>query len=165
MKLTFMALLSLFSCCVAAETVGYRAEIVYFKAVPAKEKEANVHYEDGYLIVKDGYILKSGDYATIKDQPVDQLINYSGKIITPGFVDTHVHYPQITMISEYGKQLNGWLNTYTFPTEIKFRNHHYAQQQASEFLDQLVNNGTTTALVFATSSPASVDAFFEQAIK
>lgn len=57
MKLTFMALLSLFSCCVAAETVGYRAEIVYFKADPAKEKEANVHYEDGYLIVKDGYIL------------------------------------------------------------------------------------------------------------
>lgn len=165
MKLTFMALLSLFSCCVAAETVGYRAEIVYFKADPAKEKEATVHYKDGYLIVKDGYVLRSGDYATIKDQPVDQLINYSGKIITPGFVDTHVHYPQITMISEYGEQLIGWLTTYTFPTEIKYSNHPYASQEASIFLDQLVKNGTTTALVFATSSSVSVDAFFEQALK
>jgi len=93
------------------------------------------------------------------------MIDYSGKIITPGFVDTHVHYPQITMISEYGEQLIGWLNTYTFPTEIKYSNHAYASQEASVFLDQLVKNGTTTALVFATRSPVSVDAFFEQALK
>ncbi|MFL6616189.1 MAG: hypothetical protein ACJ8LD_21070 [Pantoea agglomerans] len=66
------------------------------------------------------------------------MIDYSGKIITPGFVDTHVHYPQITMISEYGEQLIGWLNTYTFPTEIKYSNHAYASQEASVFLDQLV---------------------------
>ncbi|WP_419962955.1 guanine deaminase [Pantoea vagans] len=165
MKLKFITLLCLLSFGAAAETVGYRAEIVYFNADPAKEKHASIHYKDGYLIVKDGYILKSGDYATLKNQPVDNVIDYSGKIITPGFVDTHVHYPQITMISEYGEQLIGWLNTYTFPTEIKYSNHHYASQEASEFLDQLVNNGTTTALVFATSSPVSVDAFFEQALK
>jgi len=93
------------------------------------------------------------------------MIDYSGKIITSGLVDTHVHYLQITMISEYGEQLIGWLNTYTFPTEIKYSNHAYASQEASVFLDQLVKNGTTTALVFATRSPVSVYAFFEQALK
>lgn len=165
MKLEFIALLSLFSFCAAAETVGYRAEIIYFKADPAKDKEAAAHYKGSYLIVKYVYILNSGDYTTLKDQPVDSMIDYSGKIITPGLVDTHVHYPQITMISEYGEQLIGWLNTYTFPTEIKYSNHAYASQEASVFLDQLVKNGTTTALVFATRSPVSVDAFFEQALK
>lgn len=69
------------------------------------------------------------------------------------------------MISEYGELLIGWLTTYTFPTEIKYSNHPYASQEASVFLDQLVKNGTTTALVFATSSSVSVDAFFEQALK
>lgn len=93
MKLKFMALLGLYSCYAAAETVGCRAEIAYFNADPAKEKDAVVHYKDGYLIVKDGYIEKSGDYSTLKNQPVDIMIDYSGKIITPGFVDTHVHYP------------------------------------------------------------------------
>jgi len=165
MNIKLVALLCLCSFGAAAETVGYRAEILYFKADPAKEKDASVHYKDGYLIIKDGYILKSGHYATLKDQPVDSMIDYRGKIITPGFIDTHVHYPQITMISEYGEQLIGWLNTYTFPTEIKYSNHPYASQKASVFLDQLVENGTTTALVFATSSPVSVDAFFEQALK
>lgn len=165
MKPKFVALLCLFSFCSAADTVGYRGDILYFKGDPAKDSEATVYIKDGYLIVKDGRVVKSGEYISLKDQPVDNTVDYSGKIITAGFVDTHVHYPQITMISEYGEQLIGWLNTYTFPTEIKYKNHHYASQEAAEFLDQLINNGTTTALVFATSSPVSVDAFFEQALK
>lgn len=160
-----IALLCFFSVSALADTVGYRGEILYFTANPAKEKNALVHYKDGYLIVKDGYVVKAGNYKNLQDTPVDSAVDYSGKIITPGFIDTHVHYPQITMISEYGEQLIGWLNTYTFPTEIKYSNHSYASKEAGQFLDQLINNGTTTALVFATSSPVSVDAFFEQALK
>jgi guanine deaminase len=148
-----------------ANSTGYRAEILYFTADPAIEKDALVYYKNGYLIVKDGYIVKSGDYDKLKDISVDNIVDYSGKIITPGFVDTHVHYPQLTMISEYGEQLISWLKTYTFPTEIKYSNHRYSSEKAGFFLDQLINNGTTTALVFATSSPVSVDAFFEQAQK
>lgn len=159
------AILLLTSPIVSAETTGYRGEILFFTGNPAKDKSAIAHYKDGYLIVKDGHIEKAGEYNILKDIKVDGIVDYQGKIITPGFVDTHVHYPQIPMISEYGEQLIGWLNTYTFPTEIKYKDHKYASQEAGIFLDQLINNGTTTALVFATSSPVSVDAFFEQTLK
>lgn len=159
------AILLLTSPVVSAETTGYRGEILFFTGDPAKDKSAIVHYKDGYLIVKDGHIEKAGEYNTLKGIKVDDIVDYQGKIITPGFVDTHVHYPQLPMISEYGEQLIGWLNTYTFPTEIKYKDHKYASQEAGVFLDQLINNGTTTALVFATSSPVSVDAFFEQTLK
>lgn len=164
MNCKYLALFCLLSFCVLADTAGYRAEIIYLKANPAKEKNTVIHYKDGYLIVKDGYIIKSGNYSSLKDFPVDNINDYRGKIIVPGFVDTHVHYPQLTMIGEYGEQLIGWLNNYTFSTEIKYSNHKYASKKAAVFLDQLINNGTTTALVFSTSSPISVDAFFEQAL-
>ncbi|EMQ2878929.1 guanine deaminase [Vibrio navarrensis] len=158
-------LLLLISPIISAETTGYRGEILFFTGDPAKDKNATVHYKDGYLIVKDGHIEHVGEYNAIKDIKVDYLVDYHGRIITPGFIDTHVHYPQITMIGEYGNQLIGWLNTYIFPNEIKYKDHKYASQKAGIFLDQLINNGTTTALVFSTSSPVSADAFFEQTFK
>lgn len=163
MKYKYLILFLAISCGVLADTVGYRAEILYLTANPAKEKNAVVYYKEGYLIVKDGYIINSGDYSKLKDIHVDSIVDYRGKIITPGFVDTHVHYPQLKIIGEYGEQLIGWLNTYTFPAEIKYSDYGYASKVAGDFLDELINNGTTTALVFATSSPVSVDAFFEQA--
>ncbi|BFT84034.1 guanine deaminase [Enterobacter ludwigii] len=165
MNYKLCTILLLTSPIVSAETTGYRGEILFFTGDPAKDKSAIAYYKDGYLIVKDGHIEKAGEYNTLKDIKVDDTIDYQGKIITPGFVDTHVHYPQIPMISEYGEQLIGWLNTYTFPTEIKYKDHKYASQEAGIFLEQLISNGTTTALVFATSSPISVDAFFEQTLK
>ena len=149
----------------SAGTTGYRGEVLYFTGDPDKNKNAIVYYKDGYLIVKDGYIKKVGEYNYLKNIKVDDIVDYQRKIITPGFVDTHIHYPQMSMISEYGEQLIGWLNIYTFPTEIKYNDYQYASQKAEIFIDQLINHGTTTALVFATSSLASVDAFFEQSLK
>ncbi|MGC6388510.1 amidohydrolase family protein [Ewingella sp. S1.OA.A_B6] len=111
------------------------------------------------------YIINVGSYKELDRKCLDKFIDYQGKIITPGFVDTHVHYPQLEMTSEYGEQLIGWLNAYTFLTEMKFSNYGYASEISSDFLNQLIKNGTTTALVFATSSPVSVNAFFEQALK
>ena len=88
------------------------------------------------------------------------MTNHGGKILLPGFIDAHVHYPQVDVIASYGSQLLDWLNRYTFPAEIKFADRAHADAMAEFFLDRLVENGTTTASVFCTVHPQSVDAFF-----
>ena len=82
------------------------------------------------------------------------------RILVPGFVDTHVHYPQVDVIASYGAQLLDWLNRYTFPAELAFAERAHADVAAEFFLDRLLENGTTTAAVFCTVHPQSVDAFF-----
>ena len=120
---------------------------------------------DGLLVIRDGHIAALGPYdqlqASVADLP---LADYSDHLILPGFIDTHIHYPQMGMMAAYGEQLLPWLERYTFPTERKFQDKAYADQVAALFLDELLKNGTTTALVFAAVFPASVDAFFEAAI-
>ena len=106
-------------------------------------------------------------YSDVKNYlPSDIRIKHKPEyLLIPGFVDTHVHYPQLEMIGAYGTQLLDWLNRYTFPVELKYRDYEYASKQAVQFLDQLLANGTTTALVFATSSVNSVDAFFAESLR
>ncbi|PWF33724.1 guanine deaminase, partial [Yersinia pestis] len=81
----------------------------------------------------------------------------------PGFIDTHIHFPQTEMVGAYGEQLLEWLNTYTFPTEIQFQDASYSEKIAEFFVQELLKNGTTTALVFCTVHPESVDALFNAA--
>ena len=119
-------------------------------------------YDDGLLVLRDGRIVAVGDYATLAPTlpaglPVD---HHPGCLIVPGFVDTHVHYPQLGMIGAYGEQLLGWLERYTFPTEAAFANPAHAAAVAERFLRELLRNGTTTAAVYCTVHPQSVDAFF-----
>lgn len=119
---------------------------------------------DGLLIIENGKVVEIGAYDYLHDKYADvSVMAYSNKLIMPGFIDTHIHYPQSEIIAAYGEQLLEWLNKYTFPTEEKFKDKAYAQKIASLFLDELIKNGTTTALVFATVYPQSVDAFFEEA--
>jgi guanine deaminase len=128
------------------------------------EPESVRYMADGLLVVADGAIVAFGTYADLSEQYADVPVTaYPGKLIMPGFIDVHVHFPQLEMIAAYGTQLLEWLNTYTFPTEQKFGDKAYAQKIASLFLDEMLRNGTTTALVFATVHPESVDAFFEEA--
>ena len=94
-----------------------------------------------------------------------ELHDYSGKLIMPGFIDTHTHYPQTDMIASYGAQLLDWLEKYTFPTERQFSNRNIAEGVAEFFCDELLRNGTTTSAVFATIHPESVDAIFSAAQK
>jgi guanine deaminase len=128
------------------------------------ELESVRYIADGLLVIVNGAIAAFGAYADLHPQYADvPVTTYPGKLMMPGFIDTHVHFPQLEMIAAYGEQLLEWLNQYTFPTEEKFKNKAYAQKIASLFLDELLKNGTTTALVFATVHPQSVDAFFEEA--
>ncbi|GAF52234.1 LOW QUALITY PROTEIN: guanine deaminase [Psychrobacter sp. JCM 18900] len=127
---------------------------------------------DGALVVDDvtGCIVEYGHNETISakytntSEQVDHLVvkvhDYRDKLIMPGFIDTHVHYPQIDMIAAYGEQLLDWLNNYTFVTEANFGDPKVAHDTAQFFLNQLLANGTTSAMVFSTSHPESVNAFF-----
>lgn len=149
-----------------AETIGYRGEVLYFTDNPAKSSDAYRFYKNGVLYVDNGKVLEAGDYDKLKlNYQKAKIVDYSGKLIIPGMIDTHVHYPQAEMVAAYGDQLLDWLNNYTFPTERNFSNPAHAKGVANSFLDQLVANGTTTALVFSTVSPVSVDAFFEASEK
>ncbi|MBE9146712.1 guanine deaminase [Planktothrix mougeotii] len=144
----------------------FRSSFLDFIADPFYESEENsVRYiPDGLLVVEAGIIKDFDHYNTLKEKYQGFTItHYPDLLIMPGFIDTHIHFPQTEMIASYGKQLLDWLNQYTFPTERKFSSREYAQKIAAFFLDELLKNGTTTALVFATVFPQSVEAFFEEA--
>lgn len=129
-----------------------------------EELESARYIPDGLLILENGQIKELGEYEQLKDKYAAVPITvYPDCLIMPGFIDTHIHFPQTEMIAAYGEQLLEWLNKYTFPVEGKFKDKDYAQKIASIFLDELIKNGTTTALVFAAVFPESVEAFFEEA--
>ena len=132
----------------------------------ASDIDQAVRYiEDGLLISHEGKISWFGTWEEGQSQlNADMNVqHYPDQLIVPGFIDTHIHFPQSEMIGAYGEQLLEWLNTYTFPTEIQFENKAYADKIAQFFVNELLKNGTTTALVFCTVHPQSVDALFEVA--
>jgi len=121
---------------------------------------------DGLLAVENGKILDFGNYSQIIGRYSQiPVAHYPGRLILPGFIDAHVHYPQMSVIASYGEHLLEWLDRYVYPTEEKFHDYDYARQIASLFLDELLSNGITTAAVFCTVHPQSVDAFFEESLK
>lgn len=123
------------------------------------------YIEDGVLIAEQGKIRWFGNWDDAQAYlPANvEIQHYPEQLIIPGMIDTHIHFPQTEMVGAYGEQLLSWLNTYTFPTEIQFKDKVYAQQIANFFVQELLKNGTTTALVFCTVHPESVDALFEAA--
>jgi len=150
---------------------AFRASIVHCRSDRggASEKGSEPfeleYFDDGLLIVEDGVVLEAGDASTLLPQLGEAALvtDYSGKIIVPGFIDCHVHYPQLDIIASYGEQLLDWLNRYAFPVEAEFSDEAHAHEVAGVFLDELLVNGTTTALVFGTVHPHSADAIFEAA--
>ena len=142
----------------------FRGELLHFLADPDKValKDSYQYIEDGLLIIEDGVVVKIGDTKELLPE-LDKNIpitHYENSLIMPGFIDTHVHYPQTEMIASYGEQLLEWLENYTFPFEKQFSDFEHAKGVAEFFLTQLLAAGTTTALVFGTVHKESVDAFF-----
>ena len=141
---------------------AYRASLLHFHADPALVEPAHAWHQDGLLLVADGKVQAAGDYASLFPTlpPGTPLLDYRGKVILPGFIDTHLHFPQTDMIASPAPGLLPWLETYTFPTERQFDDPVHARQVAEFFLDELLRCGTTTAMVYCTVHPQSVDAFF-----
>ena len=144
-----------------------RGSFLHFLDDPDERDDACEYIEDGLLILKQGRVTALGEAHVWLDRLPDgaELDDYSGKLIMPGFFDTHTHYPQTDIIASYGSQLLEWLEKYTFPTERQFNDRGFADSVAEFFCDELLRNGTTTSAVFATIHPESVDAIFSAAQK
>jgi len=128
--------------------------------------EDDSHYlwcEDGFLSVSDGRVTGVGLWHGRPDSG-DEVVDLGRtKMIVPGFVDTHLHAPQLEMIGSYGGHLLEWLNRYTFPTEMKFSDPAHARDIATGLYEQLLSNGTTTALIFSTIHAEATEIFFDEA--
>jgi guanine deaminase len=149
-------------------TQAYRARLLHFLADPASTPDgeaARAWFEDGLLVVDagTGRVRAAGDYTALAPGlPPDAVVHdLRGKLIVPGFIDTHLHFPQTDMIASPAPGLLPWLDTYTFPTERRFDDPIHARAVAEFFLDELLRNGTTTALVYCTVHASSADALFE----
>ncbi len=118
----------------------------------------------GAVLISDGKIAAIGNRDQLRAQnPQAEMTNYGNALISAGFIDAHVHYPQTGMIASWGKQLIDWLNTYAFPEEMQFEDAEVANEVASTYFDLALSNGTTSMCSFCTIHPESVDAYFTQA--
>jgi guanine deaminase len=118
----------------------------------------------GAVVLLGGEIIDTGTAdAMRKVYPQAAITDHGNCLISPGFIDPHVHYPQTAIIASWGKRLIDWLNTYTFPEEMRFADPAYAAEIAARYFDLTLANGTTTVCSYATIQPASVDAFFDAA--
>jgi guanine deaminase len=146
---------------------AFRASLFHLLGDPGPDNDPSAaqFIDDALLVVRDGRVAALGDFAALAPSlppgtPVEDL---RGKWIVPGFVDTHVHYAQTDVIASPGEQLLQWLERYTFPEEGRFGDAGHAAEVAGFFLDELLRNGTTTAMVFPTVHKTSVDALFAAA--
>ena len=116
------------------------------------------------VVVDQGRIAAVGSATSLRATfPQARVTDYGQHLISAGFVDAHVHYPQTAIIASWGKRLIDWLNQYTFPEEMRFADPAYAAEVAARYFDLALAHGTTSMCSYATIHPASVDAFFEQA--
>ncbi len=144
---------------------AFRAELLSVPDDPA-HGGIPVHHPDGLMVVEDGLVIAFGAFADLDDRFTDVPVeHFPGGLIVPGFVDAHVHYPQTDRIAVHGEQLLQWLDRHIFPEERRFADRAHADGVAAFFLDELLRNGTTSALVFATVHATSVDALFEAALE
>ena len=123
------------------------------------------YFEDGVVFVRGGKVVDAGDYAEIsKLAGADvEVADHRPNLVLPGLIDTHLHFPQTQAIASYGAQLLEWLNTYIFVEEQKFAKEAHAAAVADRFMDELLSNGTTTAVAYCSVHPESVDAYFTAA--
>jgi len=146
-----------------------RGEILHCLADPAEvgDSSSYEYFQDGLMVIKSGLVEAIGPAEEMLSKlPTDASVTqYTNGLIVPGFIDCHLHYPQTDIIASYGEQLLEWLENYTFPIEREFDDSDKASDVARFFFDELMRNGTTSALVFGTVHKQSVDAFFTAAKK
>jgi guanine deaminase len=122
--------------------------------------------KDGLLVVTDGLIADFGSFADVSKRHANlQITHLQDRLILPGFIDGHIHFPQVRVMGAYGNQLLDWLQTWIFPEELKYSDRDYARTAATHFFDALLAGGTTTCLAFTTSSPVSTEEFFDEAAR
>lgn len=150
-------------------TTLIRGRLLSFNRAPqAIDDSAAYSYEsDGALLIGDGVIKACGPYTIVKGAAPEGVteIDHRPHLIMPGFIDTHLHFPQMQVMASYAGNLLEWLNTYTFPEECRFVETAHAERIAIHFFDEMIRHGTTTATAYCSVHKASADAFFAESLK
>lgn len=133
---------------------------------PGHEDRAARFVGDGLLVVRDGIIEDFGNFADLSERHAGLPVTHiEDRLILPGFIDGHIHFPQLRVLGAFGNQLLEWMRSWIFPEELKYKDRTYARTAAGHFFDALLAGGTTTAMAFTTSSPVSTEEFFEEATR
>ena len=149
-------------------TTVHRGHIFHIAGAPlVTEAAANLaHYPDGALVVSDAGIIEfCGGWADLPAEHAGAtVVDHHGAFLLPGFVDTHMHFPQVWCGDSYGGgQLLEWLNNCIFPSESKFEDEAYAKKAAVEWVDRMITAGSTNGLIFGSAFPHAEDFLFEEA--
>lgn len=144
---------------------AWRGALLRFTADPGAQDSGYEYFPDGLMLVDDGRVAAFGPAGILlrdipREVPVEDC---RGCLLLPGFIDTHIHFPQLDVIGSGGRQLLDWLETHTFPAERRYADTAYAAAAAEVFLDELLAHGTTTAMVYCTVHMGATDAFFAAA--
>ena len=140
-------------------------QVLSFSGDPFHDGTSAARHETyGAVLVENGIIADVGPADTLRTRhPQARIHDYGRALISAGFIDAHVHYPQTAIIASWGKRLIDWLNDYTFPEEMRFADPAYATEVAGRYMDLALAHGTTSMCSYATIHPTSVDAFFTAA--
>ncbi|MEH6717627.1 MAG: guanine deaminase [Aurantimonas endophytica] len=148
-------------------SIAIRGRLLSFDANPRDEElgRAVRYVEDGLVVVEKGLIREVGEASALlkRLRPDMTVVDHRPHLVLPGFIDPHLHMPQTQVIASYGAELMEWLAKYTFPEESRYGDPAVAAAASRFLLDELLASGTTTAGVFCTSHPESVEAFFAEA--
>ncbi|HXP95949.1 MAG TPA: guanine deaminase, partial [Telmatospirillum sp.] len=146
-----------------------RGRLLTFTGTPAGagDHSSYRYLDDALLLIEGGRISAVGpaDQLASRLAPGTPVAHYPDGLILPGFIDTHIHFPQTQVIASYGAQLLEWLEKYTFVAEQKYADPTHAETNARFFIDELLRNGTTTAVVYGSVHPQSIDAFFAESVR
>ncbi|MCP8894051.1 guanine deaminase [Shinella daejeonensis] len=146
-----------------------RARLLSFLRRPqSRDDTSSYRYEeDGGLLVEAGRIAAVGPYARVRaDAPAGtEEIDHRPQLLLPGFIDAHLHFPQMQVIGAYAADLLEWLNTHTFPEECRFVESEHAARIARHFYDEMIRHGTTTGAAYCSVHKASADAYFAEALR
>ncbi|SDD72342.1 guanine deaminase [Paracoccus isoporae] len=151
-----------------AKRILLRGRLLDFSAEPQGpgDRDAIRYVEDGAILIAEGIIAASGSHAEVAAKAHDaREIDHRPHLLMPGFIDTHLHFPQVQVIASWGAQLLDWLNNYTFPEETRFADAEHCAAMAGQFFDLITSHGTTTAAAYCSVHPASVEAYFTEAAR
>lgn len=145
-----------------------RGRVLSFVAEPqgAEDTDSFVYHEDGAVLMEAGRITAMGTYDAIAQGAGEAVVvDHRPHLLMAGFIDLHLHFPQVQVIASWGAQLLDWLNSYTFPAEMAFADATHAKAMATAFYDQLISHGTTTAMAYCSVHETSVEAYFAEAAR
>ncbi len=141
-----------------------RARLLSFLREPQspEDTESFRYIEDGALLIEGGIIRAMGEFGAVCAEGAE-VIDHRPYLLMPGFIDTHLHFPQMQVIASWAAELLDWLNDYTFPEETRYADQALCARMAGVFLDRLTEHGTTTAVAYGSVHASSAEALFAEA--